>query len=185
VRSNTYLIDVDGTIFKKTGSTDDWYDGLSSKLLPGVKEFFQRIEKESAHIVLITARKESCRQQLEWQLAHHRIFYDQLIMGVTNGKRIMINDGESELIKVEPNVGLSSSKKLKDAKSVLTSLINITGPLDAIGMVTYCDEQCVVVAHERNGQIVERIDTSVLSDMSHEEALGILEIIARRLRCLV
>jgi hypothetical protein len=176
MRSSTYLIDVDGTIFKKTGSTNDWFN--PPELLPGVKDFFQRIEKESAHIVLITARKKSCRANLENQLDLYELFYDQLIMGVTNGKRVMINDGDSELIRMTPNLGF---KKIKDGKSLLIALINMTGPLDCLDLVASHND--VYVNLRRNGQLVEQLDVKRYCSLPEDEAFQCLRITARRLQC--
>ena len=44
------------------------------------------------NIILLTGRRESSRRQTERQLEEVGIFYDQLIMGVGGGCRILIND---------------------------------------------------------------------------------------------
>ena len=44
------------------------------------------------NIILITGRRESLRKQTESQLSDEGIFYDQLVMGVGGGDRILIND---------------------------------------------------------------------------------------------
>ena len=44
------------------------------------------------NIILITGRRESQRQKTEKQLDLFGIFYDQLIMGVGGGDRVIIND---------------------------------------------------------------------------------------------
>ena len=57
-----------------------------------VEKILDEMEKEGHHIILMTARPESLRQELESCLRHHGIFWHQLIMGVTSGMRIVIND---------------------------------------------------------------------------------------------
>ena len=47
-------------------------------------------------VILTTGRKESTRKITEEQLAKCGIFYDQLVMGVTGGERIIINDQKSD-----------------------------------------------------------------------------------------
>ena len=44
------------------------------------------------NIILITGRRESLRKKQKKQLLMYDIFYDQLIMGVGGGDRIVIND---------------------------------------------------------------------------------------------
>lgn len=88
----TIIVDIDGCIFEHVGkgAALQWSDNM--KLLPGVVEKFNEWEAKSAHIILITARKECCRELLERQLRSHRLFWDQLIMGVTSGRRYIYND---------------------------------------------------------------------------------------------
>ena len=50
------------------------------------------MEREEHCIIITTARKESMRQFTEQQLKDCDIFYDQLIMGIGHGERIVVND---------------------------------------------------------------------------------------------
>ena len=97
----TIFCDLDGTLTKHPGS------GFSTilqdpdhrlELLPGVKEFLMKIDKERYHLVITTGRKESGREATIKQLQKAGILYDQLIMGFGGGDRILINDrkGNSE-----------------------------------------------------------------------------------------
>ncbi len=89
----TILCDIDGCIFKHSGSMSGVLDKQNEvELLPGVKEAFRRWDQKSYCVVLITARKECMKELTEKQLAKFGLFYDQLIMGVGNGARIVIND---------------------------------------------------------------------------------------------
>lgn len=92
MRPATLIIDIDGCIFrhKGDGASEQWYG--QHELLPGVLEFLDAREREGCFIVLCTARKESNRERLVAVLDRHGIYYDHLIMGVTSGERVLIND---------------------------------------------------------------------------------------------
>ena len=62
------------------------------KLLPGTLEKLQEWDMKGYYIILTTGRKESMRKVTEEQLAHAGIMYDQLIMGIGGGVRVLIND---------------------------------------------------------------------------------------------
>lgn len=94
-RRKTYFIDIDGVILLKSlnsGATAAWAQDIKLYLCPGVKSFFDAIEKEGAAIVLVTARRESCRAYLESELRRLGLFWDHLLTGLGNGTRILIND---------------------------------------------------------------------------------------------
>jgi len=90
-KTKTIICDIDGTISHHTGDiTTIHQDHL--QLLPGVKERFMEWDRKGYNIILLTGRRESYRQATEQQLSDVGIFYDQLVMGVKNGQRILIND---------------------------------------------------------------------------------------------
>ena len=91
----TIFCDLDGTLTKHPGpgfSTILQDPDHRLELLPGVKEFLMKIDKERYHLVITTGRKESGREATIKQLQKAGILYDQLIMGDGGGDRIMIND---------------------------------------------------------------------------------------------
>jgi len=65
-------------------------------------------------IILTTARPEGIRSFTENQLHSYGIIYNQLIMGVTSGERIVINDNKPEgditarAISLERNQGIGN-----------------------------------------------------------------------------
>ena len=87
----TILIDIDGTILCHKG---DLYKMMTEEpiVLPHVIERFLQWRREGHHIVLTTARTEGCRHTTERQLAKVGVFYDKLVMGLTSGPRVLIND---------------------------------------------------------------------------------------------
>ena len=92
----TVFVDIDGTILKHHGK------GLSAQiteepvLLDGVIEKFNEWGALDYKIILITGRKESSRKETERQLAKMGVVYDQLIMGLPRGKRVVINDSKGD-----------------------------------------------------------------------------------------
>jgi hypothetical protein len=87
----TIFCDIDGTILKHTGDIVKNYT-CSSETLPNVIETFKSWDKNNFKIILITGRKESTRKYTEEQLGRLGIVYDELIMGLPNGDRVIIND---------------------------------------------------------------------------------------------
>ena len=90
-KPNTIVCDLDGTIIRHVHRYSDIKDGLPS-LNPGVLEKFNEWDSYGHHIILMTARKESARKKTEKDLELLGIPYDQLIMGVTSGRRVIVND---------------------------------------------------------------------------------------------
>jgi mannose-6-phosphate isomerase len=87
----TVFCDIDGTILKHHGSAIANAKSVP-EILPGVLESFQEWERRNYRILLITGRKESQRQATEAILQSLHIPYDQLLMGLPNGDRVLIND---------------------------------------------------------------------------------------------
>jgi len=90
-KPKTIFCDIDGTILVHLHKISQvlLHDG---ELLRGVREKFDEWDSKGHHIVLTTARKESARAHTVKQLADAGIIYDQLIMGITSGVRVLIND---------------------------------------------------------------------------------------------
>jgi len=87
----TIICDIDGTLIKHFG---DFLLNIKNTplLLNNTIESIKKWEKLNYKIILLTGRKESTRKITEDQLLDLGIIYDKLIMGVTNGDRILIND---------------------------------------------------------------------------------------------
>ena len=90
-RPITIFCDIDGTLVKHAHRFSDLKD-TDPILLPGVREKFNQWDSQGHKIILCTARKESAREMTESHLRMLGLCWDQLIMGVTSGKRILIND---------------------------------------------------------------------------------------------
>lgn len=83
---HTWILDVDGTLCLHNGDKAG-----EDVLLPGVAEFFAQIPDEDM-IVLITARTEAQRPELEAFMRRHSLRFDHIICGAPMGERILIND---------------------------------------------------------------------------------------------
>lgn len=92
-RPKTIFSDIDGTLLKHCGdiTTQHNHNGLDI-ILPGVKEKIIQWDRNGYKIILVTGRRESTRKRTEEQLLEAGILYDQLVMGVSGGIRVLIND---------------------------------------------------------------------------------------------
>lgn len=119
-RPKTLFLDIDGTLLEHPGTLSQIL--LTEQLqprflfgvepLPGVREKLDQWNAQGHRIILTTGRPESMRAFTQQQLDRAGIFYDQLVMGITGGERVLINDrkpsGEdtARAINVDRNVGL-------------------------------------------------------------------------------
>ena len=87
----TIFLDIDGCIFKHKGNLSTQVIE-PEELLPGILEKINEWDAEGHSIILVTGRKESLREFTQKQLIKHGIYYDNLIMGVNRGERVLIND---------------------------------------------------------------------------------------------
>lgn len=90
-KPKTIFCDIDGTIIKHLHKFSD-LGKFEVELLPGVIEKFNEWDSKGYKIILTTARKESARGITERHLNGLGLCWDMLIMGVTSGHRIIIND---------------------------------------------------------------------------------------------
>ena len=91
-RPKTIFCDIDGTLVihedpSATAKTDH-----KATIIPGVLEKLKEWDMKGYCIILTTGRKESCRKETERQLSDLGIWYDQLVMGIGGGARVLIND---------------------------------------------------------------------------------------------
>lgn len=110
----TLFVDIDGTLIKHTGNLTNEIL-MEPEILPGVIEKLNEWDGRGFKIILTTGRRESMRKITEDQLSKVGIFYDQLVMGVTRGERIIINDKKfdsdmttARAIEVKRNEGLKN-----------------------------------------------------------------------------
>lgn len=89
-KNRTFFLDLDGTILMHSHKYGNLGD--SPRLCPGVREALDEMDSRGDTIILVSARKESARALTEKILNELRVPYDQLVLGVSQGKRIVVND---------------------------------------------------------------------------------------------
>jgi len=87
----TIFCDIDGTLFEHKNDIILNYKE-NPVVLQNVIQNIKQWEKLNYTIILTTGRKECLRKITETQLLTCGIVYDQLIMGLPNGARVLIND---------------------------------------------------------------------------------------------
>jgi predicted mannosyl-3-phosphoglycerate phosphatase (HAD superfamily) len=91
IRPKTIFCDIDGTLLEHFPPGKSFYS-YKPKVLSGTVEKLLEWDKKGYNIILTTGRKESMRKITVKQLEAAGIFYDQLIMGIGGGVRVLIND---------------------------------------------------------------------------------------------
>jgi len=84
--AKTWIFDLDGTLLLQNG-----YKFGEDKILPGVKDFFDKIPATD-FILIVTAREEEVREQTINFLNKVGIRFNEIIFGVPTGERILVND---------------------------------------------------------------------------------------------
>jgi hydroxymethylpyrimidine pyrophosphatase-like HAD family hydrolase len=113
-RPKTIICDIDGTLVEHRPQHEVSKPAHKMNILPGTIEKLSEWESIGCNIILITGRKESLRENTEKQLRECGVFYDQLIMGVGGGGRILINDKKSDgsesawAFNTDRNVGIKN-----------------------------------------------------------------------------
>lgn len=115
--TRTFFIDIDGTLLKHRDNIHEIITTYGS-LVDGVIKQLIEIRKMGHYIVLTTARPEGTRHYTEKELERLGIFYDQLIMGLPIGPRIIINDTNTDRpmaigITIERDGGFNIEEHLK------------------------------------------------------------------------
>lgn len=109
VRPKTIFLDIDGTLIYQYGGLDQQIFHETVRL-PYVLERLHEWDLKGYIIILCTGRKESMRRFTEEQLLNMGIYYDQLIMGLGGGVRVLINNEKSSSPGMETAVGLTIPK---------------------------------------------------------------------------
>ena len=91
-RPKVIFCDIDGTICKHENPNNTSNPNYKLKILPGTIKKFLEWNKKGYLIILTTGRKKSLKKATIKQLQNAGIFYDELIMGIGGGIRILIND---------------------------------------------------------------------------------------------
>lgn len=110
----TLFLDIDGTLVVHNNPHVTSQPSHKMCVLDGTIEKLLDWNKKGYIIILTTGRRENSREVTIKQLQEAGIFYDQLIMGVGRGQRVIINDIKPDgmlsahCINVERNVGIKN-----------------------------------------------------------------------------
>ena len=102
----TWIFDLDGTILVHNG-----YKNGGDRILPGVKEFFDKIP-ETDHILILTARKEEVLESTIEFLKDNGIRYNNILADIPFGERILLNDMKDSGLKTAHAVNLRRDEGL-------------------------------------------------------------------------
>jgi hypothetical protein len=112
-RPKTVFLDIDGTLVKHEGTLHA-INIKGCELLEGTLEKLNEWCLEGVNIILTSGRKESQRKVTEKQLEFLGITYDQLILGIGGGDRILINDAKANGRETVKAICLPRDHGIKD-----------------------------------------------------------------------
>ena len=87
----TYIFDIDGVIVRN-GSRYIEPKWGETQAFPKVSEKLRSLKAAGHYILLVTSRPETYRDVTTKQMQREGIVYDQLVMGVHHGARVVVND---------------------------------------------------------------------------------------------
>jgi hypothetical protein len=102
----TWIFDLDGTILVHNG-----YKNGGDRILPGVKEFFDKIP-ETDYILILTARKEEVLESSIKFLKDNGIRYNEILADIPFGERILFNDMKDSGLKTAYAINLKRDEGL-------------------------------------------------------------------------
>jgi len=91
-RPKTIFCDIDGTLIEHISPIETAKSDHKITVLHGIAENLEEWDRKGYNIILVTGRREGVRKTTEMQLSQAGIIYDQMIMGLGGGDRILIND---------------------------------------------------------------------------------------------
>ena len=113
-RPKTIFCDIDGTLVEHFLPSVSGAPAHKMKILEGTREKIEEWNFKGYYIVLTTGRKECSREYTAKQLAEVGIFYDQLIMGISGGERVLINDKKPDGSNAASCINIDRNKGIKD-----------------------------------------------------------------------
>tara|TARA_R110000751_G_scaffold109312_4_gene206327 strand:- start:9643 stop:10002 length:360 start_codon:yes stop_codon:yes gene_type:complete len=117
-RPKTIFLDIDGTLIKHHGNLIKQVKSPPT-LLDGTIDKLLEWERKGYNIILTTGRKESYREKTTKMLSETAIPYDQLVMGIGGGVRVLINDKKPDN---ENNTAIAINLKRNDGIGKINEL---------------------------------------------------------------
>ena len=114
-KPKTIICDIDGVLLKHLNRGVSYQ--VTTEPLEGTLKKVNEWDAKGYNIILITGRRESFRKVTEEQLKAYGLFYDQLIMGVGGGDRIVINDRKPDSERdTAYSINLNRNEGIKNVK---------------------------------------------------------------------
>jgi len=110
----TWIIDIDGIIFPH----NEYLTTPEETPLPYVLDFFSHIHPDD-RVILLSARKQEYLERTRTNLDRWGIRYDELILGLPVGERILINDIKPDGLKTAYAVNLRRNEGLAGVSSIV------------------------------------------------------------------
>ena len=110
----TLFMDIDGTLVEHKNPHLTSLLSHKMNVLDGTIERILEWNRKGYTIILTTGRRESNREVTIKQLQEAGIFYDQLIMGVGRGPRVVINDIKPDGMLTAYSINLVRNSGVKD-----------------------------------------------------------------------
>jgi hypothetical protein len=114
ITTKTLFLDIDGTLVHHENPSVTSKPDHEMVVLEGTVDKILQWNKKGYTIILTTGRKESNREITVKQLQKAGIFYDQLIMGIGRGPRVVINDIKPNGMTTAYSINLERNKGIKD-----------------------------------------------------------------------
>lgn len=107
--NKTYIFDLDGTLVKHNGYLIDGHDTL----LPGVKELFDKIDKDD-FVLVLTARPDNYAYDTYQFFSDNNLKIDAIIYNMPHGERILFNDKKPDGYKTAYAYNLDRDKGVEN-----------------------------------------------------------------------
>lgn len=109
-RPKTIFVDLDGTMVKHTSPVEAMMKKTELEILPGVIEKLLLWDQLGYNIIITTGRKEGLRKATVKQLEQAGIIYDQIVMGIGGGDRVLINDAKPDKPDRKTAIGITVTR---------------------------------------------------------------------------
>lgn len=155
------FIDLDGTLIRHdvSRSLGSGEYGILKELTPSPIMQLNKLYLDGNKIVITSARHESSRNSLERSLSAIGIMYDQLIMGLSGGPRVLVNDSKPSL----PGFMTAWSINTARDESAMDQLENLAETFTNIKLIERFPSESgetTILLESNNRKIIRKISQS-------------------------
>lgn len=111
----TWIFDFDGTLVEHNG-----YKTGDDKLLPGVKEFLNKIP-ETDFVLILTGREKAAEDKTIKFIKDNNLRCDKILFEMPLGERILFNDNKPSGLPMSHSITLSRNEGLGDVSVIVDS----------------------------------------------------------------